>query len=163
MEVGLGVPVDIALFVIVQFLEAFQKVFEGHILLCNMSCLNIFVYFCQFFVFSLFVLYRFTLCHPYMFFNLYYCHNSFYCKYIAGIHLELVVLHHIVIGQPSNFFFQQISSACVNKCSTQTVHMHVPKHVHCLQCCCPSASIGSNLEICCLVGVDCPPVKQKEQ
>ena len=48
MEVGLGVPVDIALFVFVQFLEAFQKVFEGHILLCNMCFL------CQFFVFSFF-------------------------------------------------------------------------------------------------------------
>ena len=69
MEVGLGVPVDIALFVFVQFLEAFQKVFEGHILLCNMCCLNIFeMFLCQFFVFSFF-LNRFTLCHPYMFFN----------------------------------------------------------------------------------------------
>ena len=45
MEVGLGVPVDIALFVIVQFLEASQKKFEGHILLCNMCCLNVFVMF----------------------------------------------------------------------------------------------------------------------
>ena len=44
MEVGLGIPVDIALFVVVQFLEAFQKVCKGHILLCN-TCLNVFVMF----------------------------------------------------------------------------------------------------------------------
>ncbi len=36
MEVGLGrVSVNIALFEFVQFLEAFQKVFEGNILLCK--------------------------------------------------------------------------------------------------------------------------------
>ena len=35
MEVGLGVSVEIALLAFVQFLEAFQKVFEGHILLCK--------------------------------------------------------------------------------------------------------------------------------
>ena len=51
MEVGLGVPVDIALFVFVQFLEAFQKLFEGHILLCNMCCLNIFEMFLSVFCF----------------------------------------------------------------------------------------------------------------
>ena len=35
VEVGLGVSDEIALLACVQFLEAFQKVFEGHILLCN--------------------------------------------------------------------------------------------------------------------------------
>ena len=42
-------------FVIVQFLEAFQKVCEGHILLCSMCCSNVFVnVFVSFLIFSCF-------------------------------------------------------------------------------------------------------------